>query len=266
VVHKVWSACLRCVGDAKGSGALSLGVRVYGFGAIALAVVGFFWGDFADQWQPIQAFGDHIAYRGVMAEVAAVLLFAGGELILWRRTGKAGALLLLVLYLVFAAFWVPRVVRFPLLFGTWAGLAGQVYLAMPGAIVLGKTRTAIVVAGLCSIALGVGHFTSIPQTAAMVPTWMPFGGTFWAIVTGTGFVLAGIATITGLLSLLAARLLAAMFVVLGVAVWLPALALHPHAHNAYAGCAISIAYVGAALAIAEAVAPFDSGASRLRSG
>jgi len=42
------------------------------------------------------------------------------------------------------------------------------------------------------------------------------GGNFWAILTGTAFALAGIAILSGILDVLAARLLALMLLVFSV--------------------------------------------------
>jgi len=38
--------------------------------------------------------------------------------------------------------------------------------------------------GLSSIGVGLAHVTGVRVVAAMVPKWMPFGGNFWAILTG----------------------------------------------------------------------------------
>lgn len=44
----------------------------------------------------------------------------------------------------------------------------------------------------------------------MIPNWMPFGGAFWVVLTGVAFVLPGLAILSGILDVLAERLLALM--------------------------------------------------------
>ncbi len=85
----------------------NLGIQVYGLAAIALGVIGLVWGDFATIWQPIQALGN-VPNREALAYTAAVSLLSGGAALLWRRTAKAGVVLLAVLYFIFALFWLPR--------------------------------------------------------------------------------------------------------------------------------------------------------------
>ena len=88
----------------------------------------------------------------------------------------------------------------------------------------------------------------------MVPKWMPLGGDFWAILTGIAFVLAGIAILSGILDVLAARLLALMLLVFSVLVLAPGPLAHPHNHVAWGSNAYNLAAVGAAWIFAESIA------------
>ena len=67
------------------------------------------------------------------------------------------------------------------------------------------------IVGLCSIDFGLNHLLDIKDNLIYVPKWMPPGQQFWVIATGLGFVLAGLALLTGIQDLLAGRLLALMF-------------------------------------------------------
>ena len=96
------------------------GIHVYGFGAMAIGLVGLVWGDFADIWQPIQAFGN-VPHRKALAYLIAVSLLLAGAAIQWRRTAQAGALVVAALNALFAVFWLPRVIGFPRIYGTWSG-------------------------------------------------------------------------------------------------------------------------------------------------
>src|SRR5229473_2835272 len=84
------------------------GVSVYAAGSIAAGILDLIWGDFEAAHQPIQAFGDYIPGREILAYIAAIWLIAGGAAILWRRTAQVGALALAAIYFIFAAFWLPR--------------------------------------------------------------------------------------------------------------------------------------------------------------
>lgn len=46
----------------------------------------------------------------------------------------------------------------------------------------------------------------------MIPKWLPPGPQFWAVFTGGAFLLAGTAILSGVKTVLACRLLTAMFV------------------------------------------------------
>jgi len=84
------------------------GVYAYAAGSIAAGILDLIWGDFEAAHQPIQALGDHIPGREILAYIAAVWLVAGGAAILWRRTIRAGAGALAAVYFIFALFWLPR--------------------------------------------------------------------------------------------------------------------------------------------------------------
>ena len=66
------------------------GVSVYAAGSIAAGILDLIWGDFEAAHQPIQAFGDHIPGREILARIVAIWLIAGGAAILWRRTAQMG--------------------------------------------------------------------------------------------------------------------------------------------------------------------------------
>jgi uncharacterized membrane protein YphA (DoxX/SURF4 family) len=242
---------------------MRLGRIVYALGAVALGLVGLVWGDFATVWQPVQP---GVPYRQALAYLTAVALLAGGLGVMWRRGVRAGSVVLGVLYLCFALLWLPRVLGFPRIFGTWGGMLEQLALVPAAALLYTRStpdvepgagraaRAAIVVFGACVLSFGVGHFAALPQTAGMVPRWLPPGQRFWAIVTGVCHLLAGAAILTGVAAGLASRLFTAMLVGFGLLVWAPALAAGPREHVAWAGNAVNLALAGAAWAVADAIA------------
>jgi hypothetical protein len=170
---------------------------------------------------------------------------------------------LIVVYSMSAFLWVPRIIGLPTSFGTWAGFAELYSLAAAGIALYASgsrgvdaragllSTFAIRSVGVCAIAFGAAHFVAVKETAAMVPAWLPFGGTVWSIATGLGHLLAGIAIVTGVQAILAARLLTAMCVSFGTLVWLPMLFASTVPHMTWAGTAITMALAGAAWVIAD---------------
>jgi uncharacterized membrane protein YphA (DoxX/SURF4 family) len=88
----------------------------------------------------------------------------------------------------------------------------------------------------------------------MVPKWMPLGGGFWAILSGIAFILAGIAILSGILDVLAARLLALMLLVFSVLVLAPGALARSHNHVAWGSNGYNLAAVGAVWILAESIA------------
>jgi uncharacterized membrane protein YphA (DoxX/SURF4 family) len=233
----------------------ALGVYVYGCGSIATGIVDLVWRDFATTWQPIQAFGD-VAHREALAIAASIALIAGGAAVLLPRTARTGSIILGVVYAAFAVFWLPRVVGFPQIFATWAGFLQEFSLTAAALVVWGggAARAGRILYGICVMSYALAHFTSLKQTAEMVPQWIPPNGTFWAILTGIAFLCAAIAILSGVLDVLASRLLTAMLVAFGILVWLPIVIAFPQTQSAWAGNAINLALAGAAWVVADAIA------------
>lgn len=184
----------------------------------------------------------------------------------WRRTAPAGVLMLIILYFMSALLWVPRVVGYPQLFGTWSGFAEQFALATAGVVAYASlalhdsawaVRTAQIgrfFFGICVVVFGLSHFFALSETASMVPKWIPPGQQFWAAATGVAHLLAGIAILSGVLAVLASRLLTVMLVTFGALVWAPSLFINPPVHMAWAGNAIDLAAIGAAWVVADLIA------------
>jgi uncharacterized membrane protein YphA (DoxX/SURF4 family) len=244
----------------------NLGARVYGLGAIALGLVGLAWGDFATVWQPVQALPFAVPHRTALAYVAAAGLLSAGLAIQWRRSARAGLLVLTIIYFIFALLWLPRVIGFPQIFGTWGGFLEEMSLVAAAVIVYASLRPRESVSasrtiqlgrlffGICVLSFGLGHFFALPQTADMVPQWIPPGQLFWAVLTGVAHLLAGVAILTGVLDVLGSRLLTTMLATFGALVWAPKLFAQPHEHMVWAGNAINLAIIGAAWVVADSIA------------
>jgi uncharacterized membrane protein YphA (DoxX/SURF4 family) len=238
----------------------NLGRHVYGLAAMSLGVIGLVWGDFATVWQPVQA---GVPHRTLLAYLFAAGLFAGGAAIQRRRTARAGLVVVALLYLIAALLWLPRVIGFPQLFGTWSGFAEEFAYVAAAAIAyvaleprsppwgVRVAELSRVLFGLCVVMFGIVHFTALAETARMVPGWLPPGQRFWAIATGVAHLMAGIAIVSGMQSVLASRLLTGMFLTFGALVWLPSLLAAPHDHIVWAGNAVNLAMAAAAWVVAD---------------
>jgi uncharacterized membrane protein len=248
------------------------GVYLFALATIAAGVLDLIWGEFEAAHQPIGALGDNIPGQKFFAYVVAVWMILAGAAILWRRTRRGGALAAALIYLVFGLFWLPRFYTAPhvlgfrltLIVGLLAGMFTQL-MVVAGALVLftsvagsssywiQKSRTvARGVIGLAAVLFGVVHLTGVQGVAGMVPKWMPLGGSFWVIVSGIAFLLAGLAILFGILNRLAAHLLALMIVLFEI-ILVPMAFANPGNHIAWGSNAYSLAAAGAVWIFASSI-------------
>jgi uncharacterized membrane protein YphA (DoxX/SURF4 family) len=218
----------------------NLGSRVYGPGAIALGPVGLVWGEFATVWQPVQA---SVPHREALAYIAAICLLSAGVAIEWRRTDRAGLLILTLLYFIFALLWLARVIRYPQIFATWGGFLEEMALVAAAVVIYATlaphdsaraVRTAQIgrlLFAICVLSFGLSHFFALSETAGMVPRWIPPGRQFWAVTTGIAHLLAGVAILSGVLDVLASGSLTLMLVTFGALVWAPSLFAPPRTYG-----------------------------------
>jgi hypothetical protein len=243
-----------------------IGLRAFGLAAIALGGVNLVFGKLAEPWQAVPDFVPGKAMLTI--PIGLVLVLAGGALQM-RKTAAPASLSLAAVYLLFAAGWVMRVIAMPALLATWLGVCEQLALVLGGLccwlLVRPKSHDARRLAafcrigfGVCCLVFGAAHFVYAKETAAMVPAWLPPGTLFWAHATGIAHALAGVALISGIRALLAARLLTAMFAVFGLLVWLPILLKTPDAASAWGGNAVNLTLMGAAWALAAMIARFGA--------
>jgi len=216
------------------------GRHAYGVAAILFGAATMFWHDLND-WQQIKALGN-VPFRESVVFVAAAAALAGGFAIQWRRSAQLGALVLGVLYLFLALFWIPPIIHAPLMYDRWGNFfepfsifsgALIVYASLASSEPLWATRAARI--GRIFFGIGVVSFMLyqafyLHVTADLVPKWVPAGQMFWAITTTIAFALAAIAILSGRRALLASRLLTAMLLLFGFLIWLPALFAEPRSH------------------------------------
>ena len=240
---------------------MSIGVRVYGLGAILLGLIGLAFGDFALQWQPVPK---GIPAHQALAYASAAILLAGGIAACLPRAAALGAGVLTVAY----GFWVvalhgPLVVAHPTSFLPWQGVAEILAITCGGLTAFaastrldagaraGLIRGARLAFGACLLVFAASHVLYAKFTAGMVPAWIPPSQMFWAYATAAGHLAAGLALISGVQARLAARLLTLMFAAFVVTLHGPLTAAAPHSHLNWTMLAITVAITGAAWVVAE---------------
>lgn len=227
-----------------------LGILFVGVGSLAAGVFDLIWGEFERAHEPIQAWGDHIPGETVLAYLVAVCLIVGGAAIFWRKTERAGAILLAIIYGSFTVFWLPRLVTAPTILGYqphvyYGVIAGLLSQAIVSAALVGTVSVARWVFGLGSLSFGLAHLTNVQDNASLVPRWLPPTADFWVVLTGVAFVLAGVAILVRVKDVLASQLLALMFLVFSVLALVPLPIASPHDHVAWGGNAYNLAAIGA---------------------
>ena len=244
------------------------GRYVFGVAAMMMGLSQAVWHGFATNWYPIPP---EFPLHQPLVYLTAAMLVLGGLALFSRNTLRAGLLLIVAVVMFAEVFWLRRIVRFPAMFGVWAGFAEQ-FAPVVGAMLCYLSPRSVgaqpisdnrvrwarsvlrMVFGLCLVSMGKVHIDALEQTAAMVPAWLPPGQTFWAIATGIAFMIFGVAIIAGVRARIAALLATAMLSTFALLVWLPRIVAHPELQNSWAGTAITLAVAGAAWMVADALA------------
>jgi uncharacterized membrane protein len=249
---------------------MKIGVWFYGVGTILTGILDIAWGDFDGSHQPIQSLGKNLPGQHVLAYIVGAWLVAAGLALLWRRSERVGAAASGIAYLIFAALWLFRYSaaihvygwRLDVLFGVSFGVAQQLMLVAPAVILYASTgssdflwqRRAAIAArwmlGLPPIVFGLFHLAAIRVFASIVPHWMGFGS-FWAVVTGVAFFLAGCAICAGNTDVVAARLLALMLLLFEGLVEVPPIFVRLHNQATWGAAVYNLTAIGACWIFAE---------------
>lgn len=241
--------------------ASNLGVYAYAGGAIFLGLLGLASGDFASTWQRV---GPNVPFREALAYLTAVVELSAGLALLWRRTARAGALTLTVVYIVFTLVWVPKYIENLRNFDPLGNVFEEFSLVVAGAVLFASfspDRSATArhessfarLYGISAISFGVGHIYYMPGLLSWIPAWIPPSQIFWAYATTIGFFLAAVSILSGIMAPLASRLVTAEILGFEILVWIPKLVAGPHEHVNWAGNAISIALSGAPWVVSDSI-------------
>jgi uncharacterized membrane protein YphA (DoxX/SURF4 family) len=241
--------------------ASNLGIYAFAAGAIFLGLLGLASGDFAAPWQLI---GPAVPLREPLAYFTALIELAAGLALLWRRTARAGALTLTIVFTVFTLVWVPKMLEnksgydptgnfFEEFSALAAGAVLFAWLSPAGSTISRRESLFARLYGLSAISFGIVHIVDMPGLLTWIPKWIPPSQMFWAYVTTIGFFLAAAAILSGILAPLASRLLTAEIIGFEILVWIPKLLASPHDHFNWAGNAICVALAGAPWVVSDSV-------------
>jgi uncharacterized membrane protein len=107
--------------------------------------------------------------------------------------------------------------------------------------------------GLPPVLFGLFHLIEIRVFASIVPHWMSFGY-FWAALTGIAFILAGCAICSGMMDVLATRLLALMLLLFEGFVEIPSIFIRLHDQRTWGAAVYNLTAIGACWIFAEFLA------------
>ena len=231
----------------------SLGRHLFGVAAAAFGLITLAWHDYNGWHQP----------RFLVFAAAAALIF-GGAAIQFRRTARTGALVLSVVYLVFALLCVPEIRAHPRTYISWGNFFEQFSLVTGAAILSARlssawspetlNRIGRILLGLCTASFTLEQAFYLAPTAQLVPKWLPPSPMFWAVATTVFFALAAVALLANRMTVLAARLLTWMLVLFGLLVWLPVLRSDPRNHSNWSETVETFAIAGTAWILADLLA------------
>lgn len=247
-----------------------LGLGVVSAGWIALGGLCLIMRDFLWQYEPVPTW----VPRFPLATISAIVLVGCGVALLFARTRKFAASVLVADLLIWLLVLQPPVVlKAPAVVLTWLPFC-EVGVLLSGALVIlshpahvpnfrflvnGRgTRLAQVLFALCCFEFAASHIVYSAGTAAFIPDWIP-GRLFLAYFTGAGHLCAGLAILSGVQARLAARLEALMMSSFVLLVHVPSLFLAqlpfwaPDRRTIWLALFIAISLSGAAWLIAASI-------------
>jgi uncharacterized membrane protein YphA (DoxX/SURF4 family) len=232
--------------------------------ALMIALFGAIWlvsGDFVDVWQPVS---DSLPARQAIVYGSGLAFLVSAAALAYRPTSRVGSVAPIIVFLLFVWRWVTRIILLPKVAGTWSGCGEEVIPVIAAVVILTTDRVSglapprvvggcRILFGLFAVAFGLVHFEALEQTAQMVPAWIPGSGAFWARATGVAHAAGGVALIIGFRPRLAARLLAAMYLVFELLIWIPNVWTAPDQPITWMGNALTVLLAASALVLADAL-------------
>lgn len=235
-----------------------MGRHLFGAAAVALGVA-----SLAVHLQLVSSWT--LPGRAVFLYVTALAQIVGGIAILFPRSARVGATILLAVYMVFACTFVPAIFAQPRVYASWGNVCYALGLVVGAAVAYALAsqliaevkrlgNAAVIVFGVCNISYAIEQLEFFARTASLVPKWIPFGGSFWTIATTIAFALAGVSMLVRYKALLASRLLTIMLLIFGVTIWIPMLIAQPGQPGNWSEGLQTFALAGAAWIVADFLA------------
>jgi hypothetical protein len=233
---------------------------VFGAAAVLLGVISLMWYD-ADTWQTLSQIW-RLPFGTVIGACLMSVQIAGGIGIQYPRTAHLASIALCIVYLLFCLACVPGIIAAPAVYVHYGSFFEQ-FCALCGAIALYAAteanaaravafgRVARLGLAACAISFTLSQIFYLPETAGLVPKWIPPNQTFWAILTTIAFGLAAISILINRQARLAIRLMALMLALFGVLVWVPRLIAHPEAHLNWSEFGLTFLITGAVWMVAD---------------
>ena len=252
---------------------MSLGIYLMSLATIGAGILDLIWRDFDPSHQPFGGFGYYMPGRAVFACIAGAWLIVAGFITLWRRTERLGGFAMAAIYFIFGLLALPHFYtmlhKYGYHFTIIVGVTSQFFLQLlvvGGCLLLDSSETSTTrsqskkplllarwMFGIGGILTGAGHVINTRGIVPMIPRWMPLEASFWVVLSGIGFILAGVAILTGILDLLATRLLALMLFIFQI-ILVPIIFENPHVHQAWGGTAFNLATAGSVCILAASLA------------
>lgn len=214
----------------------SVGHALFAVTLIGIGITGLVTGRFASIWQSVP---QGVPGRKALAYLCACVSLACGAGLLFKRSSGAVARVLFA-YLLLWLLLVkgPYIAASPTVEVNYQS-AGETAVLVAGAWMLysrlaagwdrrrlrlatgeNGERHARVLYALALIAFGLSHFAYLDLTAPLVPAWLP-AHVFWAYFTGSAYLAAAAAILTGVFARLAAMLSALQMGLFTLLVWAP---------------------------------------------
>lgn len=217
----------------------SVGHALFAVTIIGLGILALFKGHFSPVWDPVPK---TVPGREILVYLTAIISLASGIGLLFQRTAVIAARVLLASLLIWLlVFRLRDIFHAPRVLGAYYGSAETAVMVAAAWVLYvwfangwdkqhlgfatGRVglRIARVLFGFALIVFGLAHFVYLEQTAPLVPRWLPWH-TAWAYITGTAFLAAGIAVLTGVCARLAAALAGLQLALFTLLVWVPIVA------------------------------------------
>jgi uncharacterized membrane protein YphA (DoxX/SURF4 family) len=243
---------------------MAFGRRVYSLGLMALGLSSLAFREF----DPGQSVPANFPARTALAYAAGAVIVIAAAAIQWRRTAAWGAAALTAYYALFVVFLMNGrlLLTHYAEYGTYENIAMPFAIAAGGLIVYAATanmdvalaprftRLSQLAFGGSSLVWGGAHFVYMNMTAPLVPKWLPPTQEFWGYATGIGFIVAGIAILTGIQARIAAILLTAMLASFALLVHEPILLANHSTHWNWSESALNLTLTGVAWVVADSLA------------